>query len=60
MSAHKLVPLTLALTCICPLGKNPIFPQNEELSSSEKKMEITFVDGLFVLFHFLSIQKMIK
>jgi hypothetical protein len=27
MFAHKLVPLTVAPTCICPLGKTPIFPQ---------------------------------
>jgi len=27
MFAHKLVPLTLAPTCICPLDKTPIFPQ---------------------------------
>jgi hypothetical protein len=27
MSADELVLLTLALTYICPLGKNPIFPQ---------------------------------
>jgi hypothetical protein len=26
MSAHKLVHLTVALMCICLLGKNPIFP----------------------------------
>jgi len=26
MPAHKLVPLTLDLICICLLGKNPIFP----------------------------------
>jgi hypothetical protein len=25
--AQKLAPPTLGLSCICPLGKNPIFPQ---------------------------------
>ncbi len=29
MAAHKLVPLTLALMYTCPLGKNPIFPQEK-------------------------------
>ena len=32
MSAHKLVLLTLALTCACPLVKNPTFPQQHYIS----------------------------
>jgi hypothetical protein len=32
LSAHKLVLLTLALMCTCPLGKTPIFPHMEWLT----------------------------
>ncbi len=38
MSAHKFLPLTLALKCTCPLGKTLIFPQNNILNIKIRRL----------------------
>jgi hypothetical protein len=51
MSSHKLVPLTLALMCICLLGKNPTFLQcrNSNTNSDNFQQKKYIIEQKYVL-----------